>query len=109
MLPKQNRLKRKDFAPILESRRFNNSPHFSLRVGVGLDKPVIAVSVSKKVSKLAVDRNRLRRRVYSALSPHINNIKPLSYLFVSKPSAKMLKGEKLSNELSELLIEYKRG
>ena len=43
-------------------------PHFTLRtVPVDPSKTQVAVVVSKKVAKLAVTRNRIRRRIYAAL------------------------------------------
>ncbi len=108
MLSKQNRLERKDFTNLLTSKRFVNSENFSLRVGSGESKPKLAVSVSKKVSKLAVDRNTLRRRVYSAVRDSVKELEPNTYLFVARPSAKKLKGEKLEKEITSLLNQFKK-
>ncbi len=108
MLSKQNRLERKDFANLLTSKRFLNSQNFSLRFGPGSERPRVAVSVSKKVSKLAVDRNTLRRRVYSVVRDSIVAIEPNQYLFVARPSAKLLKGEGLKTEILSLLNQFKK-
>lgn len=64
-------------------------------------KPRIAVSVSKKVAKSAVIRNRTRRRVYAALRGR--DMRPGLYLFIAKAGAQELKGEALSREIGELL------
>lgn len=108
MLSKQNRLERKDFVNLLASKRFVNTENFSLRLGAGEKVAKLAVSVSKKVSKLAVDRNTLRRRVYSVVRSSVKDLEPNSYLFVARPSAKKLKGERLEKEVFSLLNQFKK-
>jgi ribonuclease P protein component len=65
MLPKAKRLGRSDFSrkPI----RASSFMFGSVRMFSG--EPGAAVVVSKKTCPLAVDRNRLRRRVYAILGP----------------------------------------
>ena len=108
MLSKQNRLERKDFVNLLASKRFVNAENFCLRLGAGEKVAKLAVSVSKKVSKLAVDRNTLRRRVYSVVRNSVKDLEPNSYLFVARPSAKKLKGERLEKEVLSLLNQFKK-
>lgn len=62
----------------------------------------VAVSVSKKVSKRAVVRNKIRRRAYSAIRELIPNFSDNLFLLVAKPGAEKVQGEKLKNELAEL-------
>jgi ribonuclease P protein component len=103
MLPRQSRLPRAAFAELLTSRSFFNTPNFTLRIGKAEgDSPRVAVSVSKKVSKSAVVRNTIRRRVYSALPP-LGSVKPGSYLLMAKSGAAKIKGENLSREIALLL------
>lgn len=69
----------------------------------------IAVVVSKKVAKSAVERNRIRRRVYEALRLNFKYIpKKTDYIFVvfSKSVAKMPFNE-LEKLLGELVEESK--
>lgn len=104
MLPKAYRLTRELFTPLLSSRKFRNSPHFTLLSAPSEDNRVhIGVSVSKKVSKKAVERNTVRRRVYSALKDHTKSIEPSLYLFVAKKGAQSVRGEALAKELGTLL------
>jgi ribonuclease P protein component len=98
MLSKRERISRSQFAEIMKSRQFANSPHFTLRsVSVG-NIAKFAVSVSKKVSKKAVVRNRIRRRAYSALP----KASPGLHLLIAKPGAEQVKGEVLRDELALL-------
>ena len=69
----------------------------------------VAVVVSKKVAKSAVDRNRIRRRVYEALRKNFEYIqKEHDYIFVvfSKDVLTMSFGE-LERKLGELVSEAK--
>lgn len=102
MLPKSKRIPRELFKNLLNSRKYLNSPHLILRIGPS-ERVGVAVSVSKKVSKKAVVRNRTRRRIYSAISPLIPDLDNNLYLVVAKPGADKLKGEALKSELAELI------
>ena len=102
MLPKEKRIPREQFKELLLSRKFSNSPHFSLRIGVAT-MPRFAVAVSKKVSKSAVVRNRIRRRVYNVISSSIDLFSPGLYLFIAKSGADKLKVEHIKTELDKLI------
>ncbi|MEX0932420.1 MAG: ribonuclease P protein component [Parcubacteria group bacterium] len=111
MLSKQKRIPRKLFKQIIEQSsgatsrpRFLHSKHFSVRFAdFGGESARIAVSVSKKVSKSAVLRNRTRRRAYSSLRDSLPLLKAGLYLVSAKPGAEKLKGEALKLELEDLL------
>ena len=64
----------------------------------------VAVSVSKKISKQAVERNGIRRRAYAVVSKIISNLEPGLYLILAKPGAKGLHGQNLENEINKLLV-----
>lgn len=98
MLPRSNRIPRSEFAEIMRSRQFSNTPHFTLRTAQGGGRARYAVSVSKKVSKSAVVRNRIRRRVYSALPEADEGL----HLIVAKSGAQSVGGEELRRELALL-------
>jgi ribonuclease P protein component len=76
------------------------TPHFTLRVTQNEALKVI-ISISKKVSKKAVIRNRIRRRIRPILSTF--KLLPASYLLVVKPGSEEVKGEELRVELASLL------
>ena len=69
----------------------------------------VGVVVSKKVAKLAVDRNRIRRRVYEALRLNMNYVpEGVDYIFVvySKDVMK-IPFDELEKLLGELVQESK--
>lgn len=65
MLPKENRLKREDFNTLKGGKRIVTE-HFSC---TSHPSPVlkVAVVISKKVAKRAVDRHLLKRRIHSVI------------------------------------------
>jgi ribonuclease P protein component len=63
----------------------------------------VAVSVSKKISKKAVVRNKIRRRAYSAVREFLPQLRVNLYWLIAKPGAEKIKGEHLKTELSDLL------
>lgn len=77
--------------------------HFYLRV-VPADKITLIISVSKKISKKAVIRNRIRRRVRPILQKFVSNLKPATYFIIAKPGAEEIRGEILEKELKSLML-----
>ncbi len=71
MLPKKARLTKKTITLELGNARRIKTAHFLVIYAFSREStnPQISVSVSKKIAKTAVERNRLRRRGYSALAP----------------------------------------
>jgi ribonuclease P protein component len=106
MLPGKIRLTRALFKPLIASRHFYHSEHFILRAAPS-NTIRIGVSVSKKVAKSAVVRNKIRRRVYSALKELMPIFKPALYLFVAKSGAEKNKAKELLSELTGLISSAK--
>jgi len=104
MLPKNRRISREIFKSFPKKKKFLESENFTLLSSPDSPTAKFGVSVSKKVSKKAVVRNRVRRRTYSELRSLLSVSKPGLYLFIAKTSAKDAKGEKLKNELKKLLV-----
>ncbi len=68
------------------------------------NKSKFSFSVSKKVCKSAVDRNRLRRQGYSIISKHIKEIKEENlFIFVFKKGSSVYGFERLEQEILGLL------
>ncbi|MDO8565530.1 MAG: ribonuclease P protein component [bacterium] len=77
--------------------------HFYLRVEPANTARVI-ISVSKKISKSAVTRNTIRRRVRPLVAKFISDLNPATYFIVAKPGAEKIKGEELETELRLLVV-----
>lgn len=69
----------------------------------------VAVVVSRKVSKSAVIRNRIRRRIYAAVRQQSTEIKPGADLVFTAYSDQLTKlpAEKLQGQIGELLQKAK--
>lgn len=78
MLPARNRLrKRRDFEHVFNSRSVFSGRFFRLiYINNNLSFSRLGVVVSSKVSKKAVIRNKIRRRVYSFVKSYIKTINP---------------------------------
>lgn len=75
MIPKSKRLSRKDIGLIKQPDIYSSNTLLSLKsVKIRGVKSKISFSVSKKVSKSAVVRNRLRRYGYRAVVPFLEKI-----------------------------------
>jgi len=89
MFPSTQRLGRSDFAEYFAvGRRF----HYPYATVVYVPRPTlrVAVVVGKKVSKQAVERNRLRRRVYAAVRQGVDHSPTVMtgvFIIILKPAA----------------------
>ncbi len=73
MLPKKNRVDRKGVEKIFKEGEFLSSPNLSFKYVKGVaNERKISFVAPKSVAKLAVKRNLLRRRGYSALAKHLD-------------------------------------
>lgn len=102
MLPKSQKIKRDSFRPLLASKNYTHSPHFLLKIASNNGFRA-AISVSKKVSKKAVTRNRVRRRAYAALEGLRGTARPALYLFVAKVGADKLETREIVDEFASLI------
>lgn len=108
MLPKNRRIPRKEFQLILNKGKRYNSPIFLLYKAENNtnNQTKIAFSVSKKVSKTAVSRNKYRRQGYSVVRKYINQIKPGYFLFFNfKKPEKKIEYKTIGSEIEKLLSD----
>ena len=63
----------------------------------------VLISVSKKVSKSAVVRNRIKRRVRPIIKKFIPSLKPANYFLVAKPGAEKIKGKELESQIEKII------
>jgi len=106
MLPKNNRISRVEFSGAVFQGKRHHSPIFTLyitKTSNPKDKK-FAFSVSKKVCKGAVGRNKLRRQGYSVLKTKIDSIKEgFLYLFVYKKTQKLPNHKEIEQDIISLL------
>ncbi|MBE9170443.1 ribonuclease P protein component [Pleurocapsales cyanobacterium LEGE 06147] len=116
-LPKANRLRnRRDFRAVYEQGIRRYGSHLTLRALQVNDRtspspsnpPLIGISVSQKVSKKAVIRNRIKRQIRGAIRELLPLISPnWKIAIVVRPGAAECKYEHFLRELKQLLVEAK--
>ena len=113
-LPKPHRLKnRQDYRAVYAQGIRRYSPHLTLialdeRRSECLPPSTFGISISKKVSKKAVDRNRIKRQLKGVIRTHLKGIEPgWKVVIVVKPKAIECKYEHFLRELEELLKQTK--
>lgn len=114
-LPEANRLKRRqDFRAVYQRGHRYSSPHlvlWALKPGAGAQEEEapsirLGISVSQKVSKKAVERNRLKRQIRAALRELLPDLSPGWKVIVGvRPQAVGCKYERFLRELEQLLVK----
>lgn len=114
-LPKANRLKhRKEFKTVYQKGLRYSGKHLILRAWqqgtatgeTSLPPPQIGISISQKVSKKAVVRNRVKRQIRAIIRSLLPQLPPgWKIVVVVKPSAVGCKYEDFLRELRQLLIQ----
>jgi ribonuclease P protein component len=103
MLQKKQRLTTKEFDRFFSSGRRRHTPLFTL---IQSPQPNFhgAVVVGKKVHQRAVDRNRLRRRLYSILYRWSREVDVKGvYIILTKPAAARASFAELKAAVAETL------
>lgn len=109
MLPRKNRISRKEF-PSHNVKGFRVfSPYFS---AIFYKKEAgecrASVVVSKKTAKTAVDRNKLRRRFYDLVAPYFKtSSQPTTIVFYPKIESKPAKFSVLQIEVENAFKQAK--
>jgi ribonuclease P protein component len=116
-LPKTHRLRnRKHYRAVYEQGIRRYSPHLTLIAlstqsktdAIYSPETKIGISISKKVSKKAVVRNRIKRQIKSVFRTNLHLIRPgWKIVIVVKPKAIECKYEHFLRELEELLKQTK--
>ncbi len=118
MLPDAHRLRQsKDFSAVYRRGIRRNSPHLTLRglwhfknaefaVSDPLRPTRIGISISQKVSKRSVIRNRIKRQLRAALRQLLPRLSPgWDLVFVVRQTAQECKYAEFLQELEQLLVE----
>jgi ribonuclease P protein component len=111
MLDKSRRVPRELFKTIFEDKKNRltrlHSSNFSLAVSTERgERARAAVAVSKKVSKSAVARNKVRRRAYSVFDAHMSELEGGIYMLMAKKGADKLNFEAFKTEAEGLISKF---
>jgi ribonuclease P protein component len=106
-LPREARLRRAgDFAALRHTSGRLGGRCFSVRYRVNtLDQPRLGLAISKRVSKRAVDRNRIKRLVRESFRRARLELPPIDLMVMAREQAVGLPGPEL---LAELQLLWKK-
>ena len=112
MLPQANRLRHyKDFKSVYAQGIHCKTAHFSLRAlhsseQVRLKPCRVGISISQKVSKKAVIRNRIKRQIRASLRQMLPQLLPgWDLVIIVKPKATECNYAEFLQELEQLLVK----
>jgi len=101
-LSAQQRLKTPaDYKRVYQTKQWGGSTHFTYNV-CAADSGRLGVTVSKKVSKSAVVRNRIKRQVKEFYRTHQYQLKAVHLVITAKPSCSIANSESRVASLQEL-------
>ena len=102
MLKKKNRsLKRRDFEEVKRTGRYYTTSLLGMMVLSQTNEKRFGVVVSKKVSKKAVERNKLRRLVMKGVEGNLNNWPEAKIVF-------LVRGVMLGKKAGEIVDEVEK-
>ena len=105
MLPRTQRLTRAEFLATKHKKKLFHSPVFLVSVTYS-ETLKGAVVVSKKVARGAVERNRIRRRMYAVLQDVLKMAQNNAHIvIVAKKGIETTSFDELHNELTHTLTE----
>lgn len=106
MLKKEFRLTRKEFNGVFRKGRYFSFEDFTITYSkTGKAYARFAVSCGLKISKKAVERNLIRRRIYEIIRLNYDTIPQGDYLVLVKPS---ILSKNFSQLTSSLLFAFQK-
>ena len=106
MLPASKRLSVPLFATVLAKGSIVHSPLFTARIMKTAGPSRFSAVISKKIAKTAVERNKLRRRIYSGVGSLIAKLKPgFHVLLMAKPPLTKASLPNIALDLESLFVK----
>ncbi|MBT3864547.1 ribonuclease P protein component [Candidatus Peregrinibacteria bacterium] len=104
MIPTSNRLKRNQVEYVLKKGLSTSTDLFVVRYIEHKDdeKPHFTIITSTKLSKKAVERNKLKRKIYEAVRLQMPEKLPLYIAIIPKKQALEVKYEKIAQDIAKL-------
>lgn len=90
----------------LQGRKIH-SPHLTIIYALNPHKHLrLGVIISKKISVLAVDRNRLKRQLHQTIRKYLKLSTPIDILIIPKPSITQLTYPQLEVVIKEIVSKF---
>lgn len=106
MLKKKQRLSRSEFTNLLKRGKRLHGDHFSL-LYTPAEETKCGLVVSKKIAKKAVERNKLRRKIYAVFGENLTVLPHLHCVLLTRPAITTLSHEELKREIETLIKTIK--
>jgi ribonuclease P protein component len=106
MLPRSKRLSVPLFTSALANGKIVHSPLFTARIEKTAGISRFSAVVSKKIGKTAVERNTLRRRIYSSISQIDERVKDgFHIILIAKPAILKATLTEIISDLDVLFVK----
>lgn len=107
MLQKKHRLSKKQFDSIMSQGKAIHSPFFTFVYSLNKAESMGLVSVApKKISKTAVERNKIRRRIYGSIERVIGNtLIPIQGIFLAKAGVIKVDYKSLDEGVRQIFVK----
>lgn len=108
MLPRRNRLSHREITHLKKGAKRVTAEHLFLLYKTNKETAdsKVSCSVSKKVEKKAVGRNRLKRQCREAIKAHLKSVKdPIVGLISIRKTKKKLSFSDLNKEVEEVFLK----
>lgn len=105
MLPKKRKINSSTIKKVLHNGVSFSSPLFSLKVMKNTPDVGFSVSVSSRIAKTKVDRNKFKRRVYNALTTILKGVKSGKGFIFIKNDPTRISFKDMKQEIVNLFIK----
>lgn len=107
-LPKDRRLATPaDYRRVYQSRHWGSSEHYSFNA-LAAERRAIGVTVSKKVAKSAVTRNRIKRQIKEFYRLHQDGLSATELVITARPSCANASDKERLDSLTALWDKYQK-
>lgn len=110
MIPKKLRINKQDTEWVLKKGEQVTSDLFIVRFLSNQnngDKPQFSIVTSTKLAKKAVDRNKLKRRIYEAIRMNMPEKLPLKIVIIPKKRTLNVEYEEIDKDVKNLFSKLK--
>lgn|SRR5574343_624259 len=106
MLPKSKRLNTELFGDIIKKGQSFHCPFLILRAVKSDESSRFAITVPKKVAKTAIERNRIRKQIYTIIKDFEGRIMvKVNVVLIAKAGLEKLSYQDISKEINNIFVK----
>ena len=108
MLPRSQRLSTEQFNQVMKLERAYHSPLFLVRIADVTGSTRVSAAVPVKVAKLAVIRNKFRKKIYEAVHPFMERIVQDRFVvIITKNTILTVTQKVIEKEIEDVFVKAK--